>query len=96
MAEPQAAEVPAAAPAMAAAGAGNSAHVKLAAFWPQNPALWFAQAECQFQVKGGLGSLIATAMWFQPYPTTSCSRTGAVWRPSGVSHMWCVYTYIYM
>ncbi len=26
----------------------------------------------------------------------SCSRTGAVWRPPGVSHMWCVYTYIYM
>ncbi len=55
MAEPQAAEIPAAAPAMAAAGAGNSAHVKLATFWPQNPALWFAQAECQFQVKGVAG-----------------------------------------
>jgi hypothetical protein len=26
-------------------------HVKLAAFWPQAPALWFAQAECTFAVK---------------------------------------------
>jgi hypothetical protein len=26
-------------------------HVKLAAFWPQAPALWFAQAECAFAVK---------------------------------------------
>jgi len=25
--------------------------VKLAAFWPQAPALWFAQAECKFAVK---------------------------------------------
>jgi hypothetical protein len=25
--------------------------VKLAAFWPQEPALWFAQAECTFAVK---------------------------------------------
>jgi hypothetical protein len=25
--------------------------VKLAAFWPQVPALWFAQAECTFAVK---------------------------------------------
>ncbi len=46
-----------AAPAVpgAAVTAGNAAHVKLATFWPQNPALWFAQAECQFQVKGGSG-----------------------------------------
>ncbi len=29
-------------------------------------------------------------------PGLSCPRTGAVWRPPGVSHMWCVYTYIYM
>jgi hypothetical protein len=42
---------PVAAPA-AAGAAGHAAHVKLACFWPQNPALWFAQAECQFQVKG--------------------------------------------
>jgi hypothetical protein len=26
-------------------------HVKLAAFWPQAPALWFVQAECTFTVK---------------------------------------------
>jgi hypothetical protein len=38
-----------------AVAAGNTAHVKLAAFWPQNPALWFAQAKCQFQVKGVTG-----------------------------------------
>ena len=25
--------------------------VKLAAFWPQAPALWFAQAECTFALK---------------------------------------------
>jgi hypothetical protein len=25
--------------------------VKLAAFWPQAPALWFVQAECTFAVK---------------------------------------------
>jgi hypothetical protein len=37
---------------MVPAVAGNLAHVKLAALWLQNPALWFAQAECQFQVKG--------------------------------------------
>jgi hypothetical protein len=57
MADP--AEVPeiaelVAAPA-AAGSAGHAAHVKSASFWPQNPALWFAQAECQFQVKGVTG-----------------------------------------
>jgi hypothetical protein len=25
--------------------------VKLSSFWPQAPALWFAQAECSFTVK---------------------------------------------
>jgi hypothetical protein len=29
----------------------HSGQVKLAAFWPQAPALWFAQAECTFAVK---------------------------------------------
>jgi hypothetical protein len=55
MADPQDAEVPAAALVMAPFVAGNQAHVKLAAFLPQNPVLWFAQAECQFQVKGVAG-----------------------------------------
>jgi hypothetical protein len=53
MAEPVEMEAPAV-PGVAVA-AGNAVHVKLAAFWPQNPALWFAQAECQFQVKGVTG-----------------------------------------
>ncbi len=35
----------------APAAVGHAAHKKFAAFWPQNPALWFAQAECQFRVK---------------------------------------------
>ena len=29
----------------------TSGHVKLSPFWPQAPALWFAQAECTFTVK---------------------------------------------
>ncbi len=48
---------PVAAPA-AAGAAGHASHVKLASFWPQNPALWFAQAECQFQVKGVTGQFV--------------------------------------
>jgi hypothetical protein len=35
----------------APAAVGHAAHLKFAAFWPQNLALWFAQAECQFRVK---------------------------------------------
>jgi hypothetical protein len=52
MSDPVAPEQVAAAAPGAPAAAGHAAHVKLAAFWPQNPALWFAQAECQFRVKG--------------------------------------------
>ncbi len=57
MAEPQEVVAPAAEPAPAAVGNQHSAHVKLAVFWPQNPALWFAQAECQFQVKDVVSAL---------------------------------------
>ncbi len=52
MSDPVAPEQAVAAAPGAPAAAGHAAHVKLAAFWPQNPALWFAQAECQFRVKG--------------------------------------------
>jgi hypothetical protein len=37
--------------------AGNATHIKLVIFWPQNLALWFAQAECQFEVKGMSGQV---------------------------------------
>ena len=37
--------------------------VKLSPFWPQAPALWFAQAECTFAVN--LDSLIDTVTWWR-------------------------------
>jgi hypothetical protein len=51
MAGPQDGALPAVAPVVAE----NPAHIKLAVSWPQTQALWFAQAECQFQVKGVAG-----------------------------------------
>jgi hypothetical protein len=70
MADPQDIVVLAAAPVEAPAVAGNPAHVKLAGFWPQNLALWFAQVEFQFQVMGWLGS--STASGFSIAPSGSC------------------------
>jgi hypothetical protein len=41
-------EVAETAAALVTMAAENATHIKLVVFWPQNLALWFAQAECQF------------------------------------------------